>query len=259
MRKISVEIKEDLKVCRTCEMQKPLAEFNKVSKTSLYYRGYCKNCHQDYVTKYNKNNPEKRKIYAKRWEDKKHLENLKKRRAEVDSKSKRDKIRYQNKREEILLHRANNRQKIAAYQNHKYKTDINYRLARVLRRRLWSITKKGIKTGSSVKDLGCSLAELKTWIESKFKLGMTWDNHGEWHMDHVMPLSRFNLADREQFLKACHYSNLQPLWAEENHKKGNKVPKGIHKHVNRMKSDFTLDFFVNICTLITKNTILKDR
>jgi hypothetical protein len=74
--------------------------------------------------------------------------------------------------------------------------------------------------------LGCSIPELKTYLESKFQEGMSWENWGiyGWHIDHIIPLDAFNLTNREEFLKACHYTNLQPLWAEENLKKGKTPP-----------------------------------
>ena len=55
---------------------------------------------------------------------------------------------------------------------------------------------------------------------------MSWENHSQtgWHIDHIKPLSRFDLSDREQFLEACHYSNLQPLWAEDNLSKSDNFP-----------------------------------
>jgi hypothetical protein len=51
---------------------------------------------------------------------------------------------------------------------------------------------------------------------------MTWDNYGDWHLDHKKPLISFDLTDLEQFRVAAHYTNLQPLWALDNLKKGSK-------------------------------------
>jgi len=53
---------------------------------------------------------------------------------------------------------------------------------------------------------------------------ITWENHSRagWHIDHIKPLISFDLIEREQFLEACHYTNLQPLWAKENLRKGSK-------------------------------------
>ena len=110
------------------------------------------------------------------------------------------------------------------YWKKKLKTDINFKLASNLRRRLHNALQNNQKVGSAVKDLGCSVSELRLYLESKFKEGMSWDNWGRtgWHIDHIKPLSSFNLQNKDDFLKANHYTNLQPLWAEENIKKGNK-------------------------------------
>jgi hypothetical protein len=70
--------------------------------------------------------------------------------------------------------------------------------------------------------LGCTIEDLKKHLESKFQEGMTWENYGSWHIDHIKPLAAFNLQDSEDLRFACHYSNLQPLWAKDNLKKGNK-------------------------------------
>lgn len=105
-----------------------------------------------------------------------------------------------------------------AYTKNKYKNDINYKLAHNLRNRL----SKVINCGSAVDNLGCTICELKTHLETQFQTGMTWDNYGKWHVDHIKPLSRFNLQNMVEFNKACHYANLQPLWAKDNLIKGNK-------------------------------------
>jgi hypothetical protein len=83
------------------------------------------------------------------------------------------------------------------------------------------------KVGSAVRDLGCSIEELKFYLETQFQEGMSWDNYSlnGWHIDHIVPLTYFDLTDRDQLLKACHYTNLQPLWAEDNHRKYNHFKK----------------------------------
>ena len=70
--------------------------------------------------------------------------------------------------------------------------------------------------------LGCSMSELISHLESKFLLGMSWDNRNEWHLDHIKPLCAFDLTDPEQQAVAFHYSNLQPLWAVDNMRKGGR-------------------------------------
>lgn len=73
------------------------------------------------------------------------------------------------------------------------------------------------------KSLGCSYAVFKEWIEQQFQPGMCWDNYGEWHLDHKFPLSVAYKLGKEKFKEACHYTNIQPLWAVDNIKKGNKI------------------------------------
>lgn len=103
---------------------------------------------------------------------------------------------------------------------------VEHRLADRIRARMHGALRGGFKSGSAVRDLGCSIPEYKQYLESKFQPGMTWDNWGmgtgKWQIDHIVPLSRFNLTDREQFLKAVHYMNTQPLWWMDNIKKGNR-------------------------------------
>jgi hypothetical protein len=74
--------------------------------------------------------------------------------------------------------------------------------------------------------LGCSIPELKQYLESKFQPGMSWENHGkEWHIDHIRSLVNFDLTNKKQLLEACHWTNLQPLWWIDNLKKGSKYAK----------------------------------
>ena len=71
--------------------------------------------------------------------------------------------------------------------------------------------------------MGCSPKELKIYLEGQFTEGMSWDNHKRtgWHIDHIIPLS--SAKTEEEVYRLCHYTNLQPLWCNENYKKGKKL------------------------------------
>lgn len=124
-------------------------------------------------------------------------------------------ISEQNKR-----HKAKHREKILARQRHRYATEPNFRLSRLMRCALWRMAKFGWKkAGPCTQYIGCEFNELRLYLESKFKPGMTWANHGQWEIDHITPLSWFDLTDDAQCRKAWHYTNLQPLWKHENRTK----------------------------------------
>lgn len=105
---------------------------------------------------------------------------------------------------------------------------VKNRIRSCLRNRINRAIKYNYKSGSAIRDLGCSIEFLIYYLEQKFYKNpytgenMTWKNRGlyGWHIDHIIPLSSFNLMNRKQFLRACHYTNLQPLWAKENLLKG---------------------------------------
>jgi hypothetical protein len=111
-----------------------------------------------------------------------------------------------------------------AYIARRWKTDVNYRISKTLRARLYSAIKSNVKCGSAVRDLGCSIEDFKIYIESKFQPGMTWENHSMagWHLDHIRPLASFDLQNPNDFRCAFHFSNYQPLWATDNLLKGAK-------------------------------------
>jgi hypothetical protein len=126
------------------------------------------------------------------------------------------------------------KQKCADYQKlrwHGSGPGSNFRLKKRVRNRVYNAIKRANKNKKAKinqrteKMIGCTITELRGHLESKFKRGMTWEGHGsDWHIDHVIPLSVFNLEDDSQLLTACHYRNLQPLWARENLQKSDRVP-----------------------------------
>jgi len=82
---------------------------------------------------------------------------------------------------------------------------------------------KGRKRASTEKMLGCTWEELRKHLERLFTKGMSFDNYGLWHIDHILPCASFDLTDPEQQRICFHYSNLQPLWAADNLSKGAKL------------------------------------
>lgn len=124
------------------------------------------------------------------------------------------KKRYYEKNKVEFLRKGYERKK------HRLATDPTFKLTERLRNRLYKALKNNQKNGSAVRDLGCTIGELKSWLEFLFEPGMTWDNYGEWHIDHIKPLASFNLSCRKQLLIACNYANLQLLWAEDTLRKG---------------------------------------
>jgi len=103
------------------------------------------------------------------------------------------------------------------------KTNIEFKIVKILRSRLRSLLKNDKYNKNNYNELpGCSISFLKIYIENKFTDGMSWDNHGKLHLDHIKPCSLYNLKDKEEQLKCFHYTNLQPLWAKDNLIKGSK-------------------------------------
>jgi hypothetical protein len=114
------------------------------------------------------------------------------------------------------------RKEVNARQVRRAHNDLQFRLRKNLRGRLSSAIRKNSKAGSAVRDLGCTIPELKAYLEGLWQPGMDWSNWSRagWHIDHIKPLDAFDLTDRKQCLEACHYTNLQPMWAKENCSKG---------------------------------------
>lgn len=108
---------------------------------------------------------------------------------------------------------------------YKYKTDPSYRINHALGSAL-NKALKGNKAGRSWEKLvGYTVEDLMAHLSKNFKDGMTFENYGEWHIDHIIPKSVFNytkVAHRD-FKRCWAMNNLQPLWANENRKKNAKL------------------------------------
>lgn len=214
------------KRCTQCQTEKDLGCFGTLRSSRDGLREVCKECRRDkYVTDRDRI-LQRAAVYraAHSSEINQRARDDRKRRPEHYRR--RDQQAYQRdsrKRERCLAYYYRNKDKVRARYNERRRTDVQFRLAQNLRTRLNRSIKIHQKSGSAVRDLGCSIAALKAHLERQFREGMSWSNYGTWHIDHIAPLSRFDLTDREQLLKACHYTNLQPLWANDNIAKSDRV------------------------------------
>ena len=113
-------------------------------------------------------------------------------------------------------------ERVKIYQINKLKTDVNFRILRNLRNRIWYALKRNTKSEHTIELLGCSIDQLKQHLQSKFKQGMTWSNYGSWHVDHMIPCASFDLSKESEQRECFNYKNLQPLWAIDNLRKSKK-------------------------------------
>lgn len=121
--------------------------------------------------------------------------------------------------ERVRQYRASRIDHAREYANKRRKTNLLYRITCILRSRLNCAMRRcgAEKSDSTMRLVGCSATHLKQWIEVQFQPGMSWGNQGlGWHVDHRRPLFTFNLLNHEQQKIAFHYTNLRPLWAEDN-------------------------------------------
>ena len=187
------------KKCSDCAQDKPIKEFDRRNDRLNSYLAYCKECRR--IRQNKANSTKENKIKNSRRNKSYYAKN--KQGLLVKSKAWRDEFKKENG---------------FSYNTLKKRADIQYRLRQNVRKRLRAILISSIRTTELI---GCSLKELKNILEYKFQPGMTWNNYGVggWEIDHIIPLKSFDLTNPEELKKACHYSNLQPLWASDNRKK----------------------------------------
>lgn len=191
------------KFCKTCFETKDINSFGVRKDSTSGYRNECKKCRSGKSKiHYNKN---KEVILSK-----------------IDKEKKR-KYDLHYRREYVL----NNRDKVNESQRktyNKYKHEPMKRLISNVRARVRASfsVKKWNKNNKTKEILGCDFDVLYNHIESKFTNGMCWSKIGsEIHIDHIIPLA--TAKTKEDIFKLNHYTNLQPLWASDNLKKGSNL------------------------------------
>jgi len=223
---------EDItKTCYRCQVPKHLSEFNKCKLGTFGVHGHCRACQKEV----RKSFYEQKQKPTKYWLTDAHRETC--RRISYD-KYHTNPLWKQKHKEQNNIRRRKEPAKIKARLQHQrwYSIPKN-RIACSLRVRLRQALRKGIKIDTAENLLGCSFESAKLHLESKFINGMTWENYGEWHIDHIVPCSFFDLTDPRQQRMCCNYRNLQPLWAKDNISKCNRTsPTEISKMLNELDS-----------------------
>lgn len=229
----------EYKPCSKCELVKPFSEFNKLTEAPYGLRYQCKQC----LIEYRIENKDAIRQRDKAWREKnKHIKSAsdadyRAKNSEYLKKSKRE--YYFKNRDSLLEYKKNwyeeNKEKKSEYDKkwresrkefhneqwiNKYYTCPLFRLTDTIRSLIsQSFRKNGYrKTSKTAQILGCSFEELKEHIENQFLQGMSWENRGEWHIDHIVPVC--SAKNEDQLIAINHYTNLRPLWAIDNLSKG---------------------------------------
>lgn len=215
-----------MKTCNRCLIEKEYSNFYKDKSKKDGLKTICKDCNKDYINlnkedilergkNYYQNNKEKisenKKIYREK--NKEHFKEYRKNHhiQNIERDKKTSKIWYEKNKDKIL----NN------YKN-RLLTDSKFKFIQNLKCNIRnSLTRYGYTKNSKTFDiLGIEYEKFKIYIEEQFVEGMTWENYGDWHLDHKTPISWAN--SEEEALLLCHYKNYQPLWANDNLIKGNR-------------------------------------
>jgi uncharacterized protein with HEPN domain len=219
-----------MKKCCKCKQTKYFPEFSKNKRYKDGYHDTCKQCRIEYnqnnkdkVKEYYNKTIDKQLEYGKEWRDKNkpYTQEYSKKHYKENKKAKKEyhkqylligdnKQKHQDKIKEWFK---NNPNYSKEYVSERYKNDINFKLKSNLRSRFFNSIKNESKISSVLKLLGCTIKELKQYLEKQFKPEMNWENWGEiWELDHIISCCSFNLNKFEEQKKCFHYTNLQPLF-----------------------------------------------
>lgn len=232
------------KICSKCHINQPISNFRNKTTTHDGKRPECKNCQNLYQQKYGQKNKKSISKKQKEYRVKHKLEIKKKQKEYYQNNMEKYKKYRENKKQEHLEYmkiyrqknktkiqqktkewKIKNKEKMKLIRQNKYNNDIEYRLTLLLRSRMKHALKGKLKIETTKNLIGCSMEQLKKYLENKFLIGMNWSNYGRngWHIDHILPCASFDLTDPAQQKICFHYTNLQPLWAEDNLKKHCKI------------------------------------
>jgi hypothetical protein len=226
------KIQEVTKVCSKCKISKPISEFNKNKSKWDGLSTECKKCCKLANIQYRKNNPEKIQKNLNRWHelnpDYKDNYNRKYYSENADLCKARSKSWIINNPINRKQNNKNwdkrNPNYHKDYQKIRKQNDVSFKLSVTLRDRINKGLKNNIKSGHSLQLLGISINNYKHYLELQFNDNMSWENYGKvWHIDHIIPITFFNLLDTTEQFQCFNYQNTRPMLATTNIQKSNKI------------------------------------
>lgn len=205
-----------MKTCKLCNIELDESNFHRNNNSKDKLDSRCKPCCKAYKKEYRINNIQE---YKKRRNDAylkiKNDPSFKSKKAKYDKEyGIKNKDKIYNRLKAWRNKTKSTRNKVAnTWQKNKRKTDINYKLRCYVSNYMRDYLKSK-KDGRSYKRfVSYSINDLINHLESKFTKGMTWENYGEWHIDHIVPVSNFDFTDENNITICWSLENLQPLWA----------------------------------------------
>lgn len=207
---------KDHKRCSVCKEVKHFDLFGVINKNKDGKRHECSDCRKE---QYNQNATEikgKRKKYYIENKSEVSLSVKRYREKNIEWYQEYNKKYYQDNKERMIK-----ASKDSLYR--RIETDYGFKILQRLRKRMWDAMSGKVKSARTAELIGCSVDDLRAHIEKQFTNGMSWDNYGKWHLDHIIPCASFDLSKPENQRKCFHYTNLQPLWAVDNIRKSNKI------------------------------------
>ena len=213
-----------IKVCLKCKNEKPLFLFYKSTQTIDGKRKYCIACCKNNNNKHYSKNSEKIKKSVKEYREcnpEKINKNRKKWAEKNVDKLKTYYSEYQKTYRVKNIVRLRERDRI--YRNDKYQKDYKLRINVCMSSRIRRALKNIKKDRPWNKYVDYTIEALIEHLQYSFKDGMNWGNYGEWEIDHIIPVSFFNLYNPEEITKCWSLNNLQPLWKHDNRVKSNKI------------------------------------
>lgn len=192
------------KICKKCNLNKPIKDFCKKSANKDGYNTYCNICMKQMCGDWYHKTKENRKDYYKKYRE--------------------ENKQYFN--EYCNNHYHTKKELYREWNKNQYENNIEFRIKHIVTSRLHIALKtyNELKNNRTIEYLGCTIGEYRTYLESLFTPEMNWENQGSyWEIDHKNPIDSYNLHNPEELFECFHYTNTQPMYWEDNRKKSNKI------------------------------------